>query len=79
MALDSPQDGGLAGIIVPAAPPGLLPEGRQPAAIGPWRLAGRRLRRNYVALFFLAFLPQFVDPNRGSVALQAEPRKASNQ
>src|SRR6202035_5069789 len=33
-----------------------LPEGRQPAAIGPWRLAGRRLRRNYVALAFLALL-----------------------
>jgi peptide/nickel transport system permease protein len=56
MALDSPQDGGAAGIVVSAAPPGLLPEGRQPAAIGPWRLAGRRLRRNYVALFFFAVL-----------------------
>ena len=46
MALDSPEDRGAAGIVVSAAPPGLSPEGRQPAAIGPWRLAGRRLRRN---------------------------------
>jgi ABC-type dipeptide/oligopeptide/nickel transport system permease subunit len=37
-------------------PSDLSPEGRQPAAIGPWRLALRRLRRNYVTLFFLALL-----------------------
>jgi len=56
MALDSPEGTGAAGTVVPAASPGLPPEGRQPAAIGPWRLAGRRLRRNYVALFFLFLL-----------------------
>ena len=39
MALDSPEDGGAAGTIVSTAPLGLPPEGRQPAAIGPWRLA----------------------------------------
>src|SRR5450756_2551034 len=55
MALDSPE-GGAAGIIVSAAPSDLSPEGRQPAAIGPWQLALRRLRRNYVTLFFLALL-----------------------
>src|SRR5436305_14559771 len=29
-------------------------EGRHAPAVGPWRLAGRRLRRNKVALAFLA-------------------------
>src|ERR1700744_2631721 len=56
MALDSPEGTGAAGIAVSAASPGLVLEGRAPAAIGPWRLAFRRLRRNYVALFFLAVL-----------------------
>jgi peptide/nickel transport system permease protein len=53
MALDS-DDRGAAGVIVTAAPTDRLAEGRQPSAIGPWRLAGRRLRRNKVALAFLA-------------------------
>jgi peptide/nickel transport system permease protein len=56
MALDSPEGTGAAGIAVSAASPAPAPEGRQPAAIGPWRLALRRLRRNYVALFFLFLL-----------------------
>jgi peptide/nickel transport system permease protein len=56
MALDSPDGTGAAGIAVSAASPGLVPEGRAPAAMGPWRLALRRLRRNYVALFFFAVL-----------------------
>jgi peptide/nickel transport system permease protein len=56
MALDSPEGPGAAGTAVSAASPGLVPEARLPAAIGPWRLAFRRLRRNYVALFFLAVL-----------------------
>ena len=56
MSLGSPEDRGAAGTNVLAAPPGPSPEARQPAAIGPWRLALRRLRRNYVALFFLAVL-----------------------
>src|ERR1700730_15003247 len=55
MALDSPE-GGAAGIIVSAAPSDLSPEGRQPAAIGPWRLALPRLRRHYVTVFFLSRL-----------------------
>ena len=54
MALDSPDDRGAAGVVVTAAPPDAMAEGRQPSAIGPWRLAGRRLRRNKVALAFLA-------------------------
>ena len=54
MALDSADDRGAAGVVVTAAPRDLSSEGRQPSAIGPWRLAGRRLRRNKVALFFLA-------------------------
>lgn len=54
MALDSADDRGAAGVVVTAAPRDLSAEGRQPSAIGPWRLAGRRLRRNKVALFFLA-------------------------
>jgi peptide/nickel transport system permease protein len=60
MALDSPQDGGAAGIVVSAAPPDQPDEGPQLAAIGPWRLALRRLRRNYVALFFLALFAVIV-------------------
>jgi len=54
MALDSPDDRGAAGVVVTAAPRDPTAEGRQPSAIGPWRLAGRRLRRNKVALAFLA-------------------------
>lgn len=54
MALDSPDDRGAAGVVVTAAPPARSAEGRQPSAIGPWRLAARRLRRNKVALVFLA-------------------------
>src|SRR6202795_3383615 len=56
MALDSPEGMGAAGIAVSAASPVLAPEGRQAAAIGPWRLVLQRLRRNYVALAFLALL-----------------------
>jgi peptide/nickel transport system permease protein len=54
MALDSADDRGAAGVVVTVAPRDSMAEGRQPSAIGPWRLAGRRLRRNKVALFFLA-------------------------
>ena len=54
MALDSADDRGAAGVVVTVAPRDSMAEGRQPPAIGPWRLAGRRLRRNKVALFFLA-------------------------
>ncbi len=50
---------GAAGTVVSAAPAS-PPEGRQPAAIGPWRLACRRLRRNKVALAFLALLLMIV-------------------
>jgi peptide/nickel transport system permease protein len=53
MSLDSPEDRGAAGVVVTAAPPDPMAEGSQPSAIGPWRLAVRRLRRNKVALFFI--------------------------
>lgn len=53
MAFDAGDDRGAAGVVVTAAPVGSSAEGRVPSAIGPWRLAGRRLRHNKVALFFL--------------------------
>jgi peptide/nickel transport system permease protein len=54
MPLDSADDRGTAGVVVTVAPRDQSAEGRHPPAIGPWRLAGRRLRRNKVALAFLA-------------------------
>ncbi len=50
-----------------------LPQG-QGAGISPSRLYGRGVIMNVtnpkVAIFFLAFLPQFADPARGSLVLQ---------
>ena len=50
-----------------------LPEGGAPARDG-WRLYRRGIVMNVtnpkVAIFFLAFLPQFADPARGAVAVQ---------
>src|SRR5260370_35387517 len=47
--------GGTAGIVITPGERGADPwaEGHHPPAIGPWRLAARRLRRNYVAQAFL--------------------------
>jgi threonine/homoserine/homoserine lactone efflux protein len=49
-------------------------EAARTPALSPWQAYGRGVLMNLsnpkVALFFLAFLPQFVDPARGSVALQ---------
>src|ERR1700742_1614270 len=50
----SPDDGG-GGILVAEAPQkDPWSEGQHAPAIGPWRLAGRRLRRNKLSLVFLA-------------------------
>ncbi|HMZ86920.1 MAG TPA: LysE family translocator [Giesbergeria sp.] len=52
------------------------PEGSAPATQAPgwWKMVGRGIVMNLtnpkVLIFFLAFLPQFADPARGSVALQ---------
>jgi peptide/nickel transport system permease protein len=49
----TPEDGG-GGLLVAELPEkDPWAEGRHAPAIGPWRLAGRRLRRNKVALIFL--------------------------
>ena len=47
--------GGTAGIVVTPGERVADPwaEGHHPPAIGPWKLAARRLRRNYVAQAFL--------------------------
>src|SRR5450631_2137561 len=47
--------GGTAGIVITPGERAADPwtEGRHPPAIGPWKLAVRRLRRNYVAHAFL--------------------------
>ncbi len=47
--------GGTAGIVTAPGQQVTDPwaEGRHPPAIGPWKLAARRLRRNYVAQAFL--------------------------
>jgi threonine/homoserine/homoserine lactone efflux protein len=46
----------------------------QAPQVKPWRLYGRGIIMNVsnpkVSLFFLAFLPQFIDPDKGSVLLQ---------
>jgi threonine/homoserine/homoserine lactone efflux protein len=55
------------------APVGPLSSGSVPA-LKPWRMVGRGVVMNLtnpkVGLFFLAFLPQFVQPDAGPVALQ---------
>ena len=55
------------------APIGPLPSGSVPT-LKPWRMLGRGVVMNLtnpkVGLFFLAFLPQFVRPEAGPVALQ---------
>lgn len=55
------------------APVGPLAAGTA-VALNPWRMFGRGVVMNLsnpkVAIFFLAFLPQFVRPEAGSVALQ---------
>lgn len=64
---------------VPAPQNALADQGREapaPRAAGAsfWRMVGRGMVMNLtnpkVLVFFLAFLPQFADPARGSVALQ---------
>lgn len=59
----------------PPAAPGLWAGGEDATAQGePWRTFRRGLLVNVlnpkIALFFLAFFPQFVDPFRGSATLQ---------
>lgn len=55
------------------APVGPIAEGTVPD-LKPWRMYGRGVIMNLsnpkVGIFFLAFLPQFVQPNAGPVALQ---------
>jgi threonine/homoserine/homoserine lactone efflux protein len=55
------------------APAGATPEDRMPA-MGRWRTYGRGVVMNVsnpkVAVFFLAFLPQFVNPAAGNVTVQ---------
>ena len=55
------------------APVGPIAEGTVPD-LKPWRMYGRGVIMNLsnpkVGIFFLAFLPQFVPPNAGPVALQ---------
>jgi threonine/homoserine/homoserine lactone efflux protein len=49
-------------------------DGQQDISASNWRLYGRGIAMNItnpkVAIFFLAFLPQFADPSRGAVTLQ---------
>lgn len=56
------------------APVGPMAAGTAVAPLKPWRMFGRGVVMNLsnpkVAIFFLAFLPQFVRPEAGSVALQ---------
>ncbi|MDR2549523.1 MAG: LysE family translocator [Desulfobulbus sp.] len=53
---------------------GIEPDGRENGPRGNWALYARGIVMNVtnpkVAIFFLAFLPQFVDPARGPVYLQ---------
>lgn len=55
------------------APVGPMPRGSVPT-LNPWRMYGRGVVMNLtnpkVGIFFLAFLPQFVRPDAGPVALQ---------
>jgi hypothetical protein len=60
--------GGTGAVVIPGEPaPDPRAEGHHPPAIGPWKLAARRLRRTYVAQGFVVLFLVLVLRPRGLI------------